>query len=163
MRSRGIWESSATCSLPGEPAQGYHQRVHSLDTGADPHHFRNFSTQIADTVVKQIHAVKPLVFIAATAEAGQCFITQRLFFITGRMQSVLVMHIQHQVFNHLVIREVEKFFYDQGSDNDIDRSVWTGCRFRVKNAETVFINCGKYLVRKYCCPRFHQTFSFALR
>ena len=56
--------------------------------------------------------IEPLIFIAATAETGQCFITQWLFFITGRMQCILVMHIQHQIFNHLVIREVEKFFYD---------------------------------------------------
>ena len=79
------------------------------------------------------------------------------------MQCILVMHIQHQIFNYLVIREVEKFFYDQGSDNDIDRSVWPGRCFRVKNAETVFINCRKDLIRKYFCPRFLQTFSFTLR
>ena len=113
--------------------------------------------------MKQIHTIEPLIFIAATAKTGQCFITQWLFFITGRMQGILVMHIQHQIFNHFVIREVEKFFYDQGSDNDIDRSVWTGRCFRVKNAETVFINCGKDLIRKYFCPRFLQTFSFTLR
>lgn len=42
----------------------YHQRIHSLDAGIDPHHFGDLFTQILDTAMKQIHTMGPLIFIA---------------------------------------------------------------------------------------------------
>ena len=109
----------------------YHQRIHSLDTGIDPHHFSDFFTQILDTVMKQIHAVGTLIFITAAAKPGQCFVTQRLFFKTGSAQCVLIVDVQHQILHHFVIREVKEFFDDQCSNDDVYRSIWSGCIFRV--------------------------------
>ena len=42
-----------------------------------------------------------------------------------------IQDVQHQILHHFVIREVKEFFDDQCSNDNVYRSIWSGCIFRV--------------------------------
>ena len=107
---------------------------------------------------------KQFLFITAFSKAAEGFIAKRLFFKACRVQCILKMKIQHQIFNHLIIRVIKHFFDNERSDDYIDLCIWSGCLVTVKNGKSFSSIAGKISSAKTFAHDFSKAFcSLAVR
>ena len=101
----------------------YHHGIHPSDAPIDIHEFFQFFTKIFYAFMIKVDIVKRFVIIAAFPEIAKRFVTKWLFFKACSIERILKVKIKHEVFNHLIIGVVEKFFNDKCSNDDIYWSV----------------------------------------
>ena len=100
-----------------------HHGIHPSDATIDIHKFFQFSAKLFYAFMIKVYIMKRFVIIAAFPEIAKCFVTKGLFFKACSIERILKVKIKHEVFNHLIIGVVEKFFNDKCSNDDIYWSV----------------------------------------